>query len=256
MKVIAISNQKGGVGKTTTAVNLSTAIAITGKKVLLIDLDPQGNASTSLNIKVGSRNQNIYRVMSENMDINLSKITTSVPGLDIIPSVVDLAVLEKNLYSQNRSNFVLKQKINKLKLKYDFIFLDCSPSLGALTLNALTAANSILIPVQCEFLAMEGLAHLLSTIRFMKNTTNKSLSIEGIVLMMTERRRNLCEQVEGEIRRQFGKLVYKTTIPRNIKLAEAPSHGMPAIMYNTKCSGSVSFLMLTKEFLFKNHPFV
>ncbi len=246
-KIIAISNQKGGVGKTTTTVNLATALAIIGNKILLIDLDPQGNASTSLGIKNPMRKKNIYQVMSEGFGINSCIALTEIPNLEIIPSIVDLAVIEKS--PDQKRNSILKEQISKLENRYHYILIDCSPSLGTLTINALTAATSVLIPVQCEFLAMEGLAHLLNTLNLIKNTTNKRLYINGIILVMTERRKNLCIQVEEEIRREFSDLVYETTIPRNIKLAEAPSYGKPALLYDTKCSGSISYMMLTKEFL-------
>ncbi len=252
MKIISLSNQKGGVGKTTTAVNLATAVAISGRKVLLVDLDSQGNASTSLGLGVNKRSINIYDVFIGKAEINSAVIVTDIPNLDIITSIVDLASIDKKLIGVAQKELILKQQLSKLNIKYDFIFIDCGPSLGLLTINALSSSHSVIIPLQCEFLAMEGLAYLLGTLKLIQNTINKNLHIEGIVLTMYDKRNKLCVQVEEEVRKEFKNLVYNTTIPRNIKLSESPSHGKPAIMYDTKCSGSISYLMLAQEFINKN----
>lgn len=255
-KIIAITNQKGGVGKTTTAVNLSAAIAISGKSVLLIDFDPQGNASTSLDISVAKRKNSIYDVMISNIDINKAILTTAVPNLHIIPSVMDLAGIDNIIVNKKKKELILKTEITKIQDKYDYIFIDCGPSLSLLSINALIASNSVLIPVQCEFLAMEGIAYLISTLRLIKTTVNKELFIEGIVLTMLDKRNKLCNAVSEEVRKEFIDLVYNVIIPRNIKLTEAPSHKKPAIIYDVKSLGSVSYIMLAKEFMLKNSDYM
>jgi len=251
-KVIAIANQKGGVGKTTTAINLATAFSVIGKHILLLDLDPQGNASTGIGIPIESREFNIYNVMREEIDINQVVIQTEIPNFDIIPSTIDLVAVEVELINKFGKEIILKRKIKELKNNYDLIFIDCGPSLGLLTINALTAANSVLIPIQAEFFALEGLAHLLNTIALIKRSLNPLLIIEGILLTMTDRRNRLSQQVEAELREKFNDLVYESVIPRNVKLSEAPSHGKPAVIYDTKCMGSISYIMLAQEIINMN----
>ncbi|MDJ1257313.1 MAG: AAA family ATPase [Candidatus Midichloria sp.] len=254
-KIIAIANQKGGVGKTTTAINLATAFSVIGKEVLLLDLDPQGNASTGVNISPESRKDNIYNLMREEIDINHTVVPTEIPSFDIIPSTIDLVAVEVELINKFGKEFILKRKIKELKKNYDLIFIDCGPSLGLLTINALASADSVLIPLQSEFFALEGLAHLLNTVALIKQSLNPSIVIEGILLTMSDRRNRLSQQVESELREKFGDLVYESVIPRNVKLSEAPSHGKPAVIYDTKCMGSISYIMLAQEIM-KIHKMV
>lgn len=251
-KIISIASQKGGVGKTTTTVNLGTALAVAGKKTLVIDLDPQGNTSTGMGIPIGQRQTTIYEVLVCDVEIENAILATSIPNLDIITSNVNLAATEIELVGINAKEIKLKNKLSSITPKYDYIFIDCGPSLGLLTINALSASHSLIIPLQCEFFAMEGLAYLLNTISFIQHTLNPSLYLEGILLTMNDRRNKLSQQVEEEVRGQFSDLVYKTVIPRNIKLSEAPSHGKPAIIYDTKCLGSIAYLMLANELINKN----
>ena len=254
-RIIAVANQKGGVGKTTTAINLATAFSVIGKDVLLLDLDPQGNASTGLGVTQEDRKYNIYNLMRGEVDINQIIISTEIPNFDIIPSTIDLVAVEVELITKFGKEIILKREIAELRKKYDLIFIDCGPSLGLLTVNALTAADSVLIPLQAEFFALEGLAHLLNTIMLIKKSLNSTLVIEGILLTMSDRRNRLSQQVESELREKFGELVYESVIPRNIKLSEAPSHGKPAIVYDTKCMGSISYIMLAQEII-KIHKMV
>ena len=250
-KIISITNQKGGVGKTTTAINLSTALAAVGKKVLLIDFDPQGNTSTGFGFLNKEREKNIYDVLCSSEKIGDVKLMSGIPNLDIVTSTLDLAAANVELINHHEKEFILKKSFQGLEDIYDYIIIDCPPSLGLLTINALAASDSLIIPLQCEFLALEGLAHLLNTIELIRVGVNKDLSIEGILMTMQDRRNKLCLQVEEEARKEFGNLVYNVVIPRNIKLSEAPSHGMPAITYDTKCLGSVAYMMLAKEILDK-----
>ena len=253
-KTISIANQKGGVGKTTTAINLSTAFSVIGKDVLLIDLDTQGNASTGVGIDIELRKANTsYEMIRGDKDINEIIIPTEIPNFDIIPSSIDLVAAEIELNNALGKEMLLRRKIRQIEKSYDFIIIDCGPSLGLLTINALAASNSILIPLQAEFFALEGLAHLLNTISLIKNSVNPSLVIEGILITMSDRRNKLSQQVEGELREKFGGLVYESVIPRNIKLSEAPSHGQPAVIYDTKCLGSISYIMLVQEILKANN---
>lgn len=249
--IISVANQKGGVGKTTTSVNLATAFAAIGLKTLLVDLDPQGNASTGTGITNRARNNSCYDVLINDIDINLAIQKTVVPKLDILPSKIDLAGAEIELQSHRFKETVLKTKFTEIKEHYDFIIIDCAPSLGLLTVNALTASTGILIPMQCEFFALEGLVHLTNTCSLIKRSFNPQLQIEGIILTMVDKRNRLCTQVETDVRDTFKELVYTNSIPRNVKLSEAPSHGKPALIYDNRCLGSMAYIMLAKEILTK-----
>ncbi len=252
-RVIAFTNQKGGVGKTTTCVNMSTYMALMGKKVLLIDIDPQGNATSGLGQDKAGNVKSIYDVISGNVDVVDAVKKTEIQGLDIIPANIDLAGVEVELVYMKERESVIKKIINKIKNSYDYITIDCPPSLGLLTVNALTASDGVIIPIQCEFFALEGLSQLMNTIRLVKKTgLNQALTVEGVVLTMRDSRSNLGRQVAEEIGKFFGSSVFNTTIPRNVRLAEAPSYGMPIYLYDRSCSGSVAYLKLTEEYFEKN----
>ncbi len=248
-KIFSIVNQKGGVGKTTTTVNLTTAFAAAKKKVLLIDLDPQGNSSTGFGISPSQRQKTIYEVLIGECSLKSAIIPTRIPNLNIITSTVDLSACEIELASVDSREFILKKALKEVIHDYDFILIDCPPSLGMLTINALTASDSILIPMQCEFFSLEGLSHLLTSLDLVKENLNHHLKISGIILTMHDRRNKLTEQVEMDVRSFLKDKVYKNTIPRNVKLSEAPSHGLPAIIYDPKCPGSVAYIKLAKEIL-------
>lgn len=250
-KVVSVANQKGGVGKTTTAVNLSTILAKKGKKVLLIDADPQGNATSGLGIDKDV-NFSIYDVLVNDVEIENTLIQSNVKNLDMCPSNINLAGAEVELVSMMSREHRLKEKIDNQKDKYDYIIIDCPPSLGLITLNAFTASDSVLIPVQCEYYALEGLGQLINTINLVKKHLNKDLIIEGALLTMFDIRTNLSNQVVKEVNKYFENKVYKTVIPRNVKLSEAPSYGMPISVYDPKSKGAKSYDKFVKEFIKNN----
>ena len=246
-RTVAIANQKGGVGKTTTAVNLAAGLALCGKKVLLIDLDPQGNAGSGLGYPSIKVQRGIYEVLTGNAALADVILETEVPGLHLIPSGQRLVGAEVELVEVPRREYRLKEALVGIEERYEFILIDAPPSLGFLTLNALTAARSVLVPVQCEYYALEGLSHLLSAIRLVQQGLNPNLQIEGVLLTMFDNRLNLSQQVLEETRRFFAERVYRTVIPRNVRLSEAPSFGKPVVVYDPSCAGSTSYMNLAKE---------
>ena len=248
-RIIAIANQKGGVGKTTTAINLSSCLAIAEKKVLLIDIDPQANATSGLGLGQEEDDQGIYELLLENIKTGAVISETNVPFLDIIPSNIRLVGSEVELIStENREN-ILKTKLGNIRDYYEYIFIDCPPSLGLLTINALTAADTVLIPIQCEYYALEGLSQLLNTIHLVQKNLNKELAIEGVLLTMFDNRLNLSQQVAEEVREYFKDKVYDTIIKRNVRLGEAPSFGKPVIMYDAVSVGSQNYISLAEEII-------
>jgi len=246
-RIIAYSNWKGGVGKTTTCVNLSAYLVESGKRVLIVDLDPQGNASIGLGI-TPRKTKTIYNLLCEDCELSEAIQLTAIKGLEIIPADVDLAGAEEELVRMPGRERILKKILDKARPSYDYICVDCPPSLGLLPVNALTAADALIIPIQCEFYAMEGIAQLMYTIKLIKKHLNPNLNIDGVLLTM-ENRGNLTEQVSAEILKYFGKIVFKTRIPRNIRLAEAPSHGKPINIYDRRCAGAIAYSNLCKELL-------
>ncbi len=250
-KVISIANQKGGVGKTTTSVNISTILAKKGKKVLLIDTDPQGNATSGLGIEKNFENS-VYDVIIGDTKVEDAILETEIKNLKICPSNINLAGAEVELVSMISREYRLKEKLEEVKDKFDYIIIDCPPSLGLITLNAFTSSNSVLIPVQCEYYALEGLGQLINTIELVKKHLNKELEIEGAVLTMYDARTNLSNQVVKEVKNYFGEKVYKTVIPRNVRLSEAPSFGMPITIYDPRSKGAKCYDKLVKEIIKKN----
>ena len=247
-RILAVANQKGGVGKTTTAVNLGTAMAACRKSVLVVDLDPQGNASTGLGISRNSRVVSSYELLMGEASVKEAVRPSQIPGLDIIPSTEDLSGAELELIGMSRREFRLGDTLHAPN-NYDFILIDCPPALGLLTLNALCAADAVLVPLQCEFYALEGLSRLMRTIERVKRAFNPDLEIQGVVLTMFDKRNNLSDMVAADVRSHFGDKVYKTVIPRNVRVSEAPSHGKPVIVYDTACAGSRAYIEFAGELL-------
>lgn len=248
-RIIAIANRKGGVGKTTTTVNVATAMAATGKKVLVIDLDPQGNATTSMGINKKGRMASSYEVLLGERTLSEAVVWTEIPNFSIVPSSADLAGAEVELVDMPNREFALKQAIVQSAVNYDYVLIDCPPSLSLVTINALVAANAVIVPLQCEFLALEGITDLIRNINIIKKKFNPGLELQGVVLTMYDKRNNLSQMVEDDVRNFFGKKVYQTVIPRNVKISEAPSHGKPVLLYDFKCSGSQAYISLTGEVL-------
>ncbi len=250
-KIVAVTNQKGGVGKTTSCVNLAAYLVNAGKKVLLIDIDPQGNACSSVGVEVEKDQKSIYEVLVGEATINEAIYTSIMKGLDVIPSTVDLSEAEVDLVYMDNREKVLKEALSSVRDKYDYIFIDCPPSLGLLTVNVLTATDTIIIPIQCEYFALVGLSQLMNTVRLVKMQLNPNIEIEGVLLTMKDNRSNLVSQVSDEIKKYFGSKVYETYIPRNIRLAESPSHGKPIVLYDNKSKGALAYKSLAEEFLRK-----
>ena len=250
-RVLAVSNQKGGVGKTTTAINLGTALAAIGEKVLIVDMDPQGNASTGLGVPRENRRVTIYDVVVDGRSVDDAAVSTAVPGLFIIPADADMSGVEIELSQADRRSFRLRDALalqgREGQTRYDYVLIDCPPSLNLLTLNAMAAADAVLVPLQCEFFALEGLTQLMKTVDMVRQSLNPSLEIQGLVLTMFDRRSALSGQVANDVRAHFGDKVYDAVIPRNVRVAEAPSFGKPALIYDLKCAGSQAYLRLARE---------
>ena len=248
-RIIAIANRKGGVGKTTTTVNVATAMAAAGKKVLVIDLDPQGNASTSMGIEKKGRMASSYEVLLGEVSLSQAMVWTEIPNFSIVPASADLAGAEVELVDMQDREFALKRALKESTVNYDYVLIDCPPSLSLVTINALVAANAVIVPLQCEFLALEGVTDLIKNINIIKKKFNPDLELQGVVLTMYDKRNNLSQMVEDDVRNFFGKKVYQTVIPRNVRISEAPSHGKPVLLYDFKCSGSQAYISLTGEVL-------
>ncbi len=251
-KIIALANQKGGVGKTTTTINLAASLATLEKSVLVVDADPQANASSGLGVNIQEVDCSLYECLIDKADIRDAIYTTDIDGLDIIPSHIDLVGAEIEMLNLENREKLIAQLLEPLRREYDYILIDCSPSLGLITVNALTAADSVIIPVQCEYFALEGISKLLNTIKIIKQKLNQRLEIEGFLLTMYDSRLRLANQIYDEVKRHFQELVFKTVIQRNVKLSESPSHGLPVILYDADSTGSKNHLALAKEIINKN----
>ena len=251
-KIIALANQKGGVGKTTTTINLAASLATLEKKVLVIDADPQANASSGLGVNAKDVDCSLYECIIDHADVREAMYTTDIEGLDIIPSHIDLVGAEIEMLNIEHREQVIRDLLAPIKDEYDYILIDCSPSLGLITVNALTAADSVIIPVQCEYFALEGISKLLNTIKIIKSKLNPKLEIEGFLLTMYDSRLRLANQIYDEVKRHFQELVFKTVIQRNVKLSESPSHGLPVILYDAESAGAKNHLALAKELISKN----
>lgn len=249
MKIISIANRKGGVGKTTTTINIATALSAINKKVLVIDFDPQGNATTSLGIEKKKGQLSSYNVLIGGCSAADAIVHTNLPRFDLIPSSPDLAAAEIELVDLQEREFMLKKSFKDMQIDYDYVLIDCPPSLNLITINALVSANSVIVPLQCEFLALEGLADLIKNINAIKRNFNPNLSLQGIILTMFSRQNNLSKMIEADVRKYFGDKVYRTVIPRCVRIAEAPSFGKPILVYDFKSTGAQAYLQLAKEFL-------
>ncbi len=250
-KIISFSNQKGGVGKTTTCVNMAAYLAVAGKKVLLVDIDPQGNATTGLGFSKGTLKKSVYNVIIDEEEVKDNVLSTEIEGLFILPANIDLAGAEVELVYKKSREKVLKTALEKVRKDYDYIMIDCPPSLGLITINALAAADSVIIPIQSEYYALEGLSQLMNSISLVRQQLNRSLKVEGVVLTMYDGRSLISKQIAAEIKKYFTKKLYEIVIPRNIRLSEAPSHGKPIMLHDGKCMGARAYQALTEEFLKK-----
>src|SRR3954466_8872013 len=252
-RILVVANQKGGVGKTTTAINLGTALAAVGEPTLVIDIDPQGNASTGLGVHRQDRKLTTYEVLTGQAKLQDAIVKTRIPGLSLVPATVDLSGAELELADMPRRNFILKDALEEYSVygenAYSYILIDCPPSLTVLTLNAMAAADAVMVPLQCEFFALEGLSQLMKTIELVRDKLNPTLDIQGIVLTMFDKRNKLSDQVAADVRETLGEKVYTTVIPRNVRISEAPSHGVPALVYDLRCPGSQAYIKLAGELI-------
>ncbi len=251
VRIIAVANQKGGVGKTTTAINLSACLAEAGKKVLIIDADPQGNSTSGLGFEKNEIENTVYEILLDEIKIQDALLNTCVENLQILPSNINLSGAEIELIGREKREYILSNAINNIKDNYDFIIIDCPPSLNLITINALTSADTVLVPIQCEYFALEGLEQLLHTIGLVKERLNPSLEMEGVVFTMYDARTNLSMEVVEEVKKDLGENIYKTIIPRNVRLGEAPSHGLPIILYDSRSKGAESYRLLAEEVIEK-----